>query len=152
MSLHGGIIQSVLFNKKMWSVMERVKALNACHLFLATHPDRPTAGYRIDFAASKALDYVPLFRLRSGVSGQEVFQPGFRCTQDVSTPKCCMRCITQSPIRSSPTPATASVLMPILAAAMAAVPPAPETASVNSSMNTVPPPGGTSVKGQPRQS
>ena len=68
--------------EKMWSVMERVKALNACHLFLATHPDRPTAGYRIDFAASKALDYVPLFRLRSGVSGQEVFQPGWSIRLD----------------------------------------------------------------------
>ena len=49
---------------------------------LATHPDRPTAGYRIDFAASKALDYVPLFRLRSGVSGQEVFQPGWSIRLD----------------------------------------------------------------------
>ena len=83
---------------------------------------------------------------------EEVFQPGSRWTPHVSTPKCWRRCSTQSPIRSSPTPATASVFSPILAAAMAAVPPAPETASVSSSMNTVPPPGGTSVKGQPRQS
>ena len=45
-----------------------------------------------------------------------------------------------------------SVLRPIFAAAMVAVPAAPETASVISSRKTVPPPGGTSEKGQPRQS
>ncbi len=29
--------------EKMWAVMERVKTLNGCHFFLATHPDRPKA-------------------------------------------------------------------------------------------------------------
>ena len=62
--------------------MERVKTLNACHFFLATHPDRPKTSYRIDFAASNALDSVPLFRLRAGVSGQEVFRPGWSIRLD----------------------------------------------------------------------
>ena len=68
--------------EKMWAVMERVKTLNGCHFFLATHPDRPKASYRIDFAASNALDSVPLFRLRAGVSGQEVFRPGWSIRLD----------------------------------------------------------------------
>jgi hypothetical protein len=62
--------------------MERIKTLNACHFFLATHADRPAESYRIDFAAGNALDYVPLMRLRCGVSGQEIFRPGWRITLD----------------------------------------------------------------------
>ncbi|MBJ7401072.1 class I SAM-dependent methyltransferase [Mycolicibacterium sp.] len=60
--------------KKIWSVMERVNTLNGCHFFLATHADRPTSSYRIDFSAPNALDYVPLFRLRAGISGQDVYR------------------------------------------------------------------------------
>ena len=67
---------------KKWSLMERIKTLNACHFFLATHADRPKESYRIDFAASNALDYVPLMRLRCGVSGQEIFRPGWRIRLD----------------------------------------------------------------------
>jgi hypothetical protein len=60
--------------KKIWSVMERVNTLNGCHFFLATHADRPTSSYRIDFSAPNALDYVPLFRLRAGISGQDIYR------------------------------------------------------------------------------
>ena len=60
--------------KKIWSVMERVNTLNGCHFFLATHPDRPTSSYRIEFSAPDALDYVPLFRLRAGITGQDVYR------------------------------------------------------------------------------
>jgi SAM-dependent methyltransferase len=67
---------------KMWAVMERIKTLNACHFFLATHADRPAESYRIDFAAGNALNYVPLMRLRCGVGGQEIFRPGWRITLD----------------------------------------------------------------------
>jgi SAM-dependent methyltransferase len=66
----------------MWSAMERIKTLNACHFFLATHADRPKKSYRIDFSASNALDYVPLMRLRCGVSGQEIYRPGWRIQLD----------------------------------------------------------------------
>jgi hypothetical protein len=42
--------------------------------------------------------------------------------------------------------------VPLIEAAIDAVPAAPDTARVSSSMKFVPPPGGTSVNGQPRQS
>jgi hypothetical protein len=67
---------------KKWSIMERVKTLNACHFFLATRPERDTGGYKIDFQAGNALDYVPLLRLRCGISGQEIYRPGWRIRLD----------------------------------------------------------------------
>ena len=60
--------------EKIWSVMERVNTLNGCHFFTATRPDRPTTSYKIDFSAPNALDYVPLFRLRCGVAGQDIYR------------------------------------------------------------------------------
>ncbi len=68
--------------EKMWSVMERVRTLNACHFFLATRPERPTQSYRIDFSASNALDYVPLMRLRCGLRGQEIYRQGWTLQLD----------------------------------------------------------------------
>ena len=68
--------------EKMWSVMERINTLNGCHFFTACRPERPTAGYRIDFSAPNALDYVPLLRLRCGISGQEIYRPGWRIRLD----------------------------------------------------------------------
>ena len=67
---------------KKWSIMERVKTLNACHFFLATKPERPVSSYRIDFSAPDALEYVPLMRLRCGVKGQEIYRPGWRIRLD----------------------------------------------------------------------
>ena len=83
---------------------------------------------------------------------EEVREPGICLSATVSTPKCASRCSTQSPIISEPTPPTAAHLSPIFAAAITAVPAAPETARVSSSMKSVPPPMGMSVTGQPRQS
>ena len=60
--------------EKMWSIMERVNTLNGCHFFLATHAERPTSSYRIDFSAPNALDYVSLFRLHAGVGGQDIYR------------------------------------------------------------------------------
>ena len=68
--------------EKMWSVMERIRTVNACHYFLATRPDRTEQCYRIDFAAAHALDNVPLWRLRCGVIGEEVIRPGWRFQLD----------------------------------------------------------------------
>jgi len=67
---------------KKWAIMERIKTLNACHFFLATHADRPKESYRIDFSSSNSLDYVPLMRLRCGVSGQGIYRPGWRVQLD----------------------------------------------------------------------
>ena len=83
---------------------------------------------------------------------EEVRQPGRRCIAAVSTPNWPRRWSTQSPIMSSPTPPTARADRPILAAAITAVPAAPDTASVRSWMKCVPPPSGMAVTGQPRQS
>ncbi|MCW1957492.1 MAG: class I SAM-dependent methyltransferase [Mycobacterium sp.] len=69
-------------DEKKWSVMERIKTLNACHFFLATRTERPKESYRIDFSAGNALDYVPLLRLRCGISGQEIYRPGWRIRLD----------------------------------------------------------------------
>ena len=73
---------SQLPEQKMWSVMERIRTLNGCHFFLACHRDRATEGYRIDFSSPRPLDYVPLLRLRAGVSGDEVFRPGWQFKLD----------------------------------------------------------------------
>jgi SAM-dependent methyltransferase len=63
---------------KQWSVMERVNTLNACHFFMARQPDRPKESYSIDFSTVDCLDYVPLMRMRCGLSGAEIFRPGWR--------------------------------------------------------------------------
>jgi hypothetical protein len=63
---------------KQWSVMERVQTSNGCHFFMACRPDRPKESYAIDFSTEDSLDYVPLFRMRCGLSGNEIFRPDWR--------------------------------------------------------------------------
>lgn len=63
---------------KLWSVMERVHTTNACHFFIACHPQRPKDSYVIDFSTLECLDYVPLMRMRSGLSGGKIFRPGWQ--------------------------------------------------------------------------
>ena len=65
---------------KLWSVMERTQTLNACHFFLASRPERPKESYAIDFSSADALDYVPLMRMRCGLSGNEIFRTDWRMT------------------------------------------------------------------------
>jgi hypothetical protein len=76
----GGIYETVnaLPEPELWSVMERLNTLNACHFFMACHPDRPKECYTIDFSTIESLDYVPLMRMRCGVSGTELFSPLWR--------------------------------------------------------------------------
>jgi SAM-dependent methyltransferase len=69
---------SALPETKIWSVMERIHTLNACHFFMACRPDRPKESYTIDFSTLDCLDYVPLMRMRCGLSGTEIFRPGWR--------------------------------------------------------------------------
>jgi SAM-dependent methyltransferase len=61
-----------------WSVMERINTLNACHFFMACRADRPQECYTIDFSAADSLDYVPMMRMRCGLSGAEIFRPDWR--------------------------------------------------------------------------
>lgn len=65
---------------KQWSVMERINTLNACHFFMACHADRRRESYEIDFSTANCLDYVPLFRMRCGILGAEIFRPDWRMT------------------------------------------------------------------------
>jgi SAM-dependent methyltransferase len=60
---------------KVWSVMERIYASNGCHFFMACRSDRPKESYTIDFSAEDSLDYVPMMRMRCGLSDNGLFRP-----------------------------------------------------------------------------
>ncbi len=62
----------------LWSAMELLHTSNACHFFMACHPDRPKESYAIDFTTADALDYVPSMRMRCGLDGTEIVRPDFR--------------------------------------------------------------------------
>jgi len=62
--------------------MERINTSNACHFFMACHPDRPSERYAIDFSSAASLDYVPAMRMRCGMLGTEIFRPGWRMPLD----------------------------------------------------------------------
>jgi SAM-dependent methyltransferase len=64
-----------LSERQQWSEMERVQTLNGCHFFMACRPDRPKESYTIDFSTEDSLDYVPMMRMRCGLSGTEIFRP-----------------------------------------------------------------------------
>lgn len=63
---------------KLWSVIEDLHVLNACHFFIACRPDRPKKSYTIDFSTADALDYVPRMRMRCGLDGDEIYRPNWR--------------------------------------------------------------------------
>ena len=69
---------NTLPENKVWSVMESINTVNACHFFMACRPDRPKESYTIDFSTHSCLDYVPLMRMRSGLSGLEIFKWDWR--------------------------------------------------------------------------
>jgi SAM-dependent methyltransferase len=60
---------------EVWSLMERLQAVNKCHYFVACRPDRPCASYAVDFSSAEALDYVPMMRAFSGTSGNDIVMP-----------------------------------------------------------------------------
>jgi hypothetical protein len=55
--------------------MERIQSANGCHFFMACRSDRPKESYAIDFSTDDSLDYVPIMRMRCGLSGNELFRP-----------------------------------------------------------------------------
>ena len=69
---------NALPDAKHRSVMERIQPSNACHFFMACRPDRPKEGYAVDFSTDDSLDYVPLMRMRCGLSGNEIFRSDWR--------------------------------------------------------------------------
>lgn len=82
----GEFVQAVsaLPEPEIWAVMERIHTANACHFFLAGHPERPKGSYEISFATGAALDYVPLMRMRCGLDGSDIVRPGWRMTLNVA--------------------------------------------------------------------
>ena len=69
---------SALPERKLWSVMERLRTNNSRHFFMACHPQRPKESYAIDFSTMDCLDYAPLMRMRCGLSGSDIFRPGWQ--------------------------------------------------------------------------
>jgi SAM-dependent methyltransferase len=64
----------------LWAAIERLHTVNACHFFLACRPERPKESYAIDFSTQDCLDYVPLMRMRCGLSDNEIFRSDWRTT------------------------------------------------------------------------
>ena len=69
---------AALPRERQWSVMERINTRNACHFFMACHPERPRHAYRIDFSTQALMNYRPSFRYRCGLDGSTLFRPGWR--------------------------------------------------------------------------
>jgi|PlaIllAssembly_1097288.scaffolds.fasta_scaffold06010_1 SAM-dependent methyltransferase len=64
--------------EKQFSIMERINFQNACHFFMACRPERTPSSYRIDFVSGDTLFYVPSFRHRCGLDGDEIVRPNWR--------------------------------------------------------------------------
>gem|GEM_PF-221588 len=63
---------------EIWSLMERINALNSSHAFVACRPDRPTADYAVDFSSAEALGYIPVMRTLFRMEGDVVVMPHAR--------------------------------------------------------------------------
>jgi hypothetical protein len=60
-----------------WATMERLLTFNGTHQFIACRPDRPKAGYTIDFSTADCVDYVPQFRIGCGIADGGIFRPNW---------------------------------------------------------------------------
>ncbi|MDN5923686.1 MAG: hypothetical protein L0H70_01655, partial [Xanthomonadales bacterium] len=61
-----------------WSVMERLNADNACHFFMACHPQRAQSLSVTDFSSAGWLDTIPCLRMRCGLDEDSIFRPNWR--------------------------------------------------------------------------
>ena len=75
---------NALPERRVWSVMDRLRTNTSCHFFIACRPDRPTEQYTIDFSTRDSLDYVPLMRIGCGLSGANIFRPDWQMTLDAT--------------------------------------------------------------------
>jgi len=75
---------SKLPERKAWSVLDRLRAINGCHFFIACRPDRPAEGYTLDFSTLASLDYVPQMRIGCGVSDGHIFRSNWRFALDAT--------------------------------------------------------------------
>ena len=58
--------------QQQWSVMEQINSRNGCHFFTACRVERPTATYVIDFESHDFTRFVPEFRHRCRLVGDEL--------------------------------------------------------------------------------
>ncbi|WP_156688278.1 class I SAM-dependent methyltransferase [Mycobacterium sp. Marseille-P9652] len=65
---------------KLWSVVEDLHVMNACHFFMACRADRPKKNYAIDFSTDECMEYIPKMRMRSGIEDLEIYRPNWRTT------------------------------------------------------------------------
>ena len=73
---------ALLPEENQWSIMERVNFRNACHFFTACRADRPQQAYKIDFSSNTTRDYIPSFRHRCELRGNEVVRFNHSMTLD----------------------------------------------------------------------
>ncbi|TVS88511.1 class I SAM-dependent methyltransferase [Mycobacterium helveticum] len=73
-------VANTMPERRLWSVMERIQTLNACHFFVACRNERPKESYSVNFSTDAALDYIPTMRLGCGLSGSEIYRPDWRMT------------------------------------------------------------------------
>lgn len=66
---------SMLPKEQQWAVMERIYFRNGCHFFMACRPERARAEYTVDFTDPDASRYVPMFRYRCRLEGEQFFGP-----------------------------------------------------------------------------
>jgi SAM-dependent methyltransferase len=64
--------------EKQWSIMEKINIQNACHFFMACRPERTLSSYKINFVSDDTLSYVPAFRYRCAVDGDEIVRHNWR--------------------------------------------------------------------------
>jgi SAM-dependent methyltransferase len=69
-------------DRKIWSLMDRLRTQNGCHLFIACRPDRPKESYTIDFSTLESLGYVPSMRIGCGLNGAEIYKDDWRMSLD----------------------------------------------------------------------
>jgi SAM-dependent methyltransferase len=60
--------------EQQWSIMERLNPRNACHYFLACHPERPTNSYAIDFSSNSVNEYMPSLRHACRLEHQTIYR------------------------------------------------------------------------------
>lgn len=76
-------VLSRLPDAKLWSVMERLRTMNATHFFIACRPERPKEHYTIDFSEA-ALDLIPFVRTACQLSGDEIILRGAKLTLNLA--------------------------------------------------------------------
>jgi SAM-dependent methyltransferase len=71
-------------DRQVWSLIDRLRATNACHTFMACRPDRPKDRYTIDFSSLECLDYVPQLRIGCSVSDSHIIRPDWQFKPDAT--------------------------------------------------------------------